>query len=94
MTEFAESYFPDTFNDFSDSSPGVMFMEMAAYVGDVLSYYQDTQLQENFLLLAQEKENLYNLAYSLGYKPKATNTSTVMLDLFQLVQKKATKEIV
>ena len=85
LTEFAESYFPDTFNDFSDSSPGVMFMEMAAYVGDVLSYYQDTQLQENFLLLAQEKENLYNLAYSLGYKPKATNTSTVMLDLFQLV---------
>ena len=85
LAEFAQSYFPDTFNDFSDSSPGVMFMEMASYVGDILSYYQDTQLQENFLLLAQEKENLYNLAYSLGYKPKATNTSTVMLDLFQLV---------
>ena len=85
LTDFAESYFPDTFNDFSDSSPGVMFMEMAAYVGDVLSYYQSTQLQENFLLLAQEKENLYNLAYSLGYKPKATTTSTVTLDLFQLV---------
>ena len=85
LTDFAESYFPDTFNDFSDSSPGVMFMEMASYVGDVLSYYQNTQLQENFLLLAQEKENLYNLAYSLGYRPKATNTSAVMLDLFQLV---------
>ena len=85
LTDFAESYFPDTFNDFSDSSPGVMFMEMAAYVGDVLSYYQSTQLQENFLLLAQEKENLYNLAYSLGYRPKATTTSTVTLDLFQLV---------
>jgi|TARA_B110000908_G_scaffold131682_1_gene155016 hypothetical protein len=85
LTEFAQSYFPDTYNDFSDSSPGVMFMEMAAYVGDILSYYQDTQLQENFLLLAQEKENLYNLAYSLGYKPKATNTSVITLDLFQLV---------
>jgi len=85
LTEFAQSYFPETFNDFSDSSPGVMFMEMAAYVGDILSFYQDTQLQENFLLLAQEKENLYNLAYSLGYRPKATNTSTVVLDLFQLV---------
>ena len=51
-------------------------MEMAAYVGDILSYYQDTQLQENFLLLAQEKENLYNLAYSLGYKPKATKKTS------------------
>ena len=85
LTDFAQSYFPDTFNDFSDSSPGVMFMEMAAYVGDVLSYYQNVQLQENFLLLAQEKENLYQLAYSLGYRPKATTTSAVILDIFQLV---------
>ena len=92
LTDFAQSYFPNTFNDFSDSSPGMMFIEMAAYVGDVLSYYQDTQLQENFLLLAQEKENLYNLAYSLGYKPKVTNTSTVMLDVFQLVPSDASND--
>jgi AraC-like DNA-binding protein len=92
LTDFAQSYFPDTYNDFSDSSPGMMFIEMAAYVGDVLSYYQDTQLQENFLLLAQEKENLYNLAYSLGYKPKVTNTSTVILDVFQLVPSDASND--
>ena len=85
LVDFAQVYFPDTYNDFSDASPGMMFMEMAAYVGDVLSFYQNTQLQENFLLLAKEKENLYNLAYSLGYRPKATNTSTVILDVFQLV---------
>ena len=85
LMEFAQVYFPDTYNDFSDSSPGMMFIEMAAYVGDVLSYYQNTQLQENFLLLAQEKENLYNLAYSMGYRPKATNSATTLLDMFQLV---------
>ena len=85
LQEFAQIYFPDTYNDFSESSPGTMFMEMAAYVGDVLSYYQETQLQENFLLLAQEKENLYNLAYSLGYRPKATNTSATELEVFQLI---------
>ena len=84
LQEFAKNYFPDTFNDFSDASPGTMFMEMAAYVGDVLSYYQNAQLQENFLALAKEKENLYNLAYSLGYRPRATNTSTVELEIFQL----------
>ena len=85
LVEFSKIYFPDTHNDFSDASPGMMFMEMAAYVGDVLSYYQNTQLQENFLLLAKEKENLYNLAYSLGYRPKCTNTSAVELELFHLV---------
>lgn len=85
LIEYSQTYFPNTYNDFSEGSPGMMFMEMAAYVGDVLSFYQDTQLQETFLLYAQEKENLYQLAYSLGYKPKVTNASSVKLDIFQLV---------
>ena len=85
LMEFAEVYFPNNFNDFSEGNPGMMFLEMAAYVGDVLSYYTDTQLRECFLLLAQEKENLYNLAYALGYKPKVTSAASVDLEMFQLV---------
>ena len=88
LMEFAEVYFPDNFNDFSEGNPGMMFLEMASYVGDVLSYYTDTQLRECFLLLAQEKENLYNLAYALGYKPKVTSAASVNLELFQLVPSK------
>ncbi len=85
LMEFAEVYFPNNFNDFSEGNPGMMFMEMAAYVGDVLSYYTDTQLKESFLLLAQEKENLYNLAYAMGYRPKVIEASSVDLDVFQLI---------
>ena len=58
LIEFAKIYFPNNFNDFSEGNPGMMFLEMAAYVGDVLSFYTDTQLRESFLSLAQEKENL------------------------------------
>ena len=85
LMEFAEVYFPDNFNDFSEGNPGMMFMEMASYVGDVLSFYTDTQLRESFLNTAQEKENLYNLAYTMGYKPKVTTAASVDLDIFQLV---------
>ena len=85
LMDFAEVYFPNNFNDFSEGNPGMMFMEMAAYVGDVLSYYTDTQLQESFLLLAKEKENLFNLAYAMGYKPKVIDASNVDLELFQLL---------
>ena len=42
LLEFSKTYFPNTFNDFTEGSPGLMFMEMAAYVGDILSYYVDT----------------------------------------------------
>ncbi|MDB4571662.1 hypothetical protein N9Z72_00120 [Akkermansiaceae bacterium] len=88
LVEFTKVYYPNTYNDFSEGSPGMMFLEMAAYVGDVLSFYTDTQLQETFLALAQEKENLYHLAYAMGYKPKITTTSTTDLDIFQLLPAK------
>ena len=57
LIDYAKNYFPDTYNDFSPTSPGMMFMEMAAYVGDVLSFYQDIQLQETLLQYAQEPGN-------------------------------------
>ena len=85
LMEFAEVYYPNTFNDFSEGSPGMMFIEMASHVGDVLSFYTDTQLQETFLSLAQDKDNLYNLAYAMGYKPKVTTASNVDLEIYHLV---------
>ena len=85
LIEFAKNYFPDTYNDFSATSPGMMFIEMASYVGDVLSFYQDTQLQETFLQHAKDPANLYNLAYMMGYRPKSTNVSEVEIEVSQKV---------
>ena len=85
LVEFAKNYFPDSYNDFSPASPGMMFIEMAAYVGDVLSFYQDNQLQETFLQHAKNPSNLYSLAYMMGYRPKATSTAEVKLKVTQTV---------
>lgn len=81
LVEFAKNYFPDSYNDFSPTSPGMMFIEMASYVGDVLSFYQDSQLQETFLQHAKDPSNLYSLAYMMGYRPKVTAVAEVDLDL-------------
>ena len=88
LLDFASVYYPETHKDFSDGSPGLMFLEMADYVGDVLSFYTDTQLQETFLALAQDRENLYNMAYAMGYKPKVTTAASALLDIFHLVPSK------
>ena len=85
LVEYAKNYFPDTYNDFSPTSPGMMFVEMAAYVGDILSFYQDSQLQETLLQHAQDPGNLYSLAYMMGYKPKVTSASSVELQFSQRV---------
>lgn len=85
LIDFAKIYYPDTANDFSEGSPGMMFLEMAAYVGDVLSFYTDTQVQETMLEYAQERDNLFALAYNLGYRPNVTNASSVKLDITQTI---------
>jgi hypothetical protein len=85
LVEYARTYYPNTYTDFTPSSPGMMFMEMAAYVGDVLSFYLDNQIQENFMQFARQENNLYNLAYMMGYKPKVTNVSTVDVEFYQQV---------
>ncbi len=89
LIEFAKTYFPNNFNDFSEGNPGMMFLEMSAYVGDVLSFYTDTQMQETFLALAQDRENLYNMAHAMGYKPKITTAAHVNLEISQLVPAKS-----
>jgi hypothetical protein len=83
LINYAKTYFPNTYNDFTPASPGMMFMEMAAYVGDVLSFYVDNQFQETFIQYSRQTQNLYDLAYMLGYKPKATNAATVDIELYQ-----------
>ena len=85
LIEFAKIYFPNTYNDFNESSPGMMFIEMASYVGDVLSYYIDNQFKESLLSFAEEKRTVYNMAQSFGYKPKLGSPATGMLDVFQTV---------
>ena len=89
LISYSKNYFPDSYNDFSPTSPGMLFMEQAAYVGDIMSFYQDIQLQETFLQYAQEKENLYNLAYLMGYRPKTVGLASVEVELFQRVPAKA-----
>ena len=80
LIEFAKSYFPNSYNDFNEASPGMMFIEMAAYVGDVLNYYVDNQFRESLLHAAEEKKNIYKIAQSLGYKPRVSHPSTAVCE--------------
>jgi hypothetical protein len=85
LIEYSKNYFPDTYNDFSPTSPGMMFIEMASYVSDVLSFYQDIQLQESFLQYARDPKNIFNLAYTLGYRPKISSVAQTNVGVIQII---------
>tara|TARA_B110000305_G_C19454019_1_gene649737 strand:- start:1373 stop:3244 length:1872 start_codon:yes stop_codon:yes gene_type:complete len=88
LINFSQTYFPNTYTDFSPASPGMMFLEQAAYVSDVLSFYLDNQIQETYLQYARNFDNLYDLAYMFSYKPKATGLAVVDVDFYQQIPAK------
>jgi hypothetical protein len=88
LIEYAKAYYPTVYTDFSQASPGSMFLEMAAYIGDVMSFYLDNQIQETFIQYAKQTNNLYTLAYMLGYRPKVISTALVDLDVYQQIPAK------
>jgi hypothetical protein len=93
LIDYAKTYFPTTYNDFSPASPGMMFMEMAAYVGDVLSFYLDNQVQENYLQFARQSNNLFELAYMFGYKPNVTGIAATDIDFYQKIPSKLSSSV-
>tara|TARA_B110000902_G_scaffold120063_1_gene140796 strand:- start:3150 stop:5021 length:1872 start_codon:yes stop_codon:yes gene_type:complete len=88
LINFSQTYFPNTYTDFSPASPGMMFIEQASYVSDVLSFYLDNQIQETYLQYARQFDNLYDLAYMFSYKPKVTGLAIVDVDVFQQIPSK------
>lgn len=85
LIDFTKQYFPQQYTDFNESSPGMIFIELASYVGDVLSYYSDTNLKESLIAQASERGNIYDIATTLGFKPKSSTSATTTIDVFQLV---------
>ena len=85
LVDFAKTYYPTTFNDFNEASPGMMFLETTAYVGDLLSFYLDKQFKEALLPYATERKNINALAQSLGYNPKQAIAAQVEIDIFQTI---------
>lgn len=85
LIEYTKTYFPNTYSDFNEASPGMVFIEQAAAIGDVLSFYQDTQLKESMLAHASERKNVVALAQTMGYRPKISTPAVTTLTVYQLV---------
>lgn len=79
LIQYTKAYFPDTYKDFNETSPGMMLIELASYVGDVLSYYIDYNYKESLLTTATERKNVIRLAEFLGYKTTPVTPAVVKL---------------
>ena len=67
LMKYAKRYYPETYRDFGAASMGSMYLGAVSYVGDMLSFYLDYQVNELFLETATEYDNIIKLAAMSGY---------------------------
>jgi len=85
LTEYAKRYYPDSFKDFNEASFGALMLDTVAYVGDILSFYLDYQINESFIDTAVEYNNIIRLARQQGYKIPGDPSSFGEVSLFVIV---------
>jgi len=83
LVEHAKRYYTDTYKDFNEGSFGSLMMDTVAYVGDILSFYLDYQVNESFLDTATEYNNILKIARQMGYK-YATNKGSAGIATFYI----------
>ena len=85
FVQYARRYYPEVYRDFNEASFGSLMLDTVSYVGDVLSFYLDYQVNESFLDSAAEFSNVVRLSKQLGYKHRGAASSTGTCAFFCIV---------
>lgn len=85
LTQVAERFYPDTFQDFSEASFGAMMLDAVAYVGDQVSFYLDYNVNETFLDTSYQRDNVIRHGRILGYKNSGRPSTYGRVALFVVV---------
>ena len=70
MIEYLRTYYPEDFNDFTDSSEYVALIDLIAFLGQSLAFRTDLNARENFLDTAERRDSILKLARLVSYNPK------------------------
>ena len=85
LVEYAKRYYPESYRDFGEASFGALMLDTVSYVGDILSFYLDYQVNESFLDSSTEYNNVIRLARQQGYKNKGVPTTSGLVNFFIVV---------
>ena len=70
MVDYLRLYYPETFNDFTESSEFIALLDLMSFMGQGLAFRNDLNARENFIDTAERRDSVVKLAELVGYKPK------------------------
>ena len=81
MIDYLRTYYPEDFNDFTESSEFIALIDLIAFLGQSLSFRTDLNARENFIDTAQRRDSIFKLAKLISYTPKRNLPATGFLKI-------------
>lgn len=79
MIEYLTTYYPEDFNDFTDSSEYIALIDLIAFLGQSLAFRTDLNSRENFIDTAERRDSILKLARLVSYNPKRSTPAAGFL---------------
>ena len=68
--DYLRQYYPETFNDYVESSEFIALLDVMAFMGQGLAFRNDLNTRENFIDTAERRDSVIKLANLVSYTPK------------------------
>ena len=76
MIDYLRTYYPEDFNDFTESSEFIALIDLIAFLGQSLAFRTDLNARENYIDTAQRRDSIFKLARLISYTPKRNLAAT------------------
>jgi hypothetical protein len=93
FVDYLRKNYPETFNDYVESSEYVALLDVMAFMGQALSFRDDLNTRENFIDTAERRDSVIKLANLVGYNPKRNNAGQGYLKLTSIQTTEQIKDI-
>jgi hypothetical protein len=83
--DYLRLYYPETFNDYIESSEFVALLDVMAFMGQALAFRTDLNTRENYLDTAERRDSVTRLANLVSYSAKRNTAAQGFLKVFSVV---------
>jgi len=82
--DYLRLYYPETFNDYIESSEFIALLDVMAFMGQALAFRNDLNTRENFIDTAERRDSVVRLANLVSYTPKRNSPAQGFLKVFSV----------
>lgn len=84
FVDYLRLYYPETFNDYIESSEFIALLDVMAFMGQSLAFRTDLNTRENYLDTAERRDSVVRLANLVSYTPKRNTEASGFLKVFSI----------